>query len=144
MELKEATDFANANPVAYLATCDGDTPHVRAFRMWFADETGFYFHMGSTKAVCRQLMANPKIELCYWTSSGPGGAGRMLRVAGEIEFMKDASLEARLFKERPILKGMHKAFPDTELVIFRLAHGEAHFWTMEMNLREAEIERVRF
>jgi len=29
MEINEFIEFANANPVCYLATTDGDQPHVR-------------------------------------------------------------------------------------------------------------------
>ena len=41
MDLSECIAFANANPVTYIATIEGDQPHVRAFAMWFADQTGF-------------------------------------------------------------------------------------------------------
>jgi len=41
--------FANENPVTYLATVDGDQPRVRAFAMWFADASGFYYHTGTGK-----------------------------------------------------------------------------------------------
>ena len=50
----------------------------------------------------------------------------------------------RFHADPPCSKGIHGAFPNGELVIFRLAHDEAHFWTMGMDLREAEIERVEF
>jgi hypothetical protein len=31
-----------------------------------------------------------------------------------------------------------------EVAIFRLAHGEAYFWTMANNMRESEAPRVKF
>ena len=43
MDISECALFANKNPVTYIATTDGDQPRVRAFAMWFADETGFYY-----------------------------------------------------------------------------------------------------
>ena len=143
MDLRSVTDFANANPVAYVATIDGDQPRVRAFAMWYADETGFYFHTASTKDVCRQLRANPKVELCFYDPGEGQGAGRQLRVEGRAEFIEDAALAERLYEARPWLRAI-TGEGDVRLAIFRVAHGSAWFWTMAANMREREQERVRF
>ena len=142
MDFSDCVTFANENPTTYIATMDGDQPRVRAFAMWFADATGFYYHTGTPKAVWRQLAENPKVELCFYA---PAGMGRMMRVAGEAEFLDDAALKRRLVKERPwlIQIGVSGA-DDPKLAVFRVAHGEAYFWTLEQNMREAEAPRVRF
>lgn len=142
MDFSECVKFANENPVTYIATMDGDQPRVRAFAMWFADETGFYYHTGTPKSVYRQLAKNPKVELCFY---GPAeGAGKMMRVAGTVEFLEDAALKKRLVEERPWLLGIVSGPDDPKLAVFRVAHGEAYFWTMEYNMRESEGPRVRF
>ncbi|MDD1719665.1 MAG: pyridoxamine 5'-phosphate oxidase family protein [Methanoregulaceae archaeon] len=143
VDLSECTGFATENPVTYIATVEGDQPRVRAFAMWFADLTGFYYHTGTTKNVCRQLRKNPKVELCFYA---PGqGAGRMLRVTGKVEFVEDKATEERLFSDRPWVKDLLKtAPPGSGLAIFRVAHGEAWFWTMENNMKEDQAPRVRF
>jgi len=41
---------------------------------------------------------------------------------------------------KPLVKGPE----DKLLEIFRIHHGEAHFWTMADNLKEAEIPRIGF
>ena len=61
MEFKDCIKFANENPVSYIATVDGDQPRVRAFLMWFADESGFYYHTGTAKSVYKQLKNNPRV-----------------------------------------------------------------------------------
>jgi uncharacterized pyridoxamine 5'-phosphate oxidase family protein len=74
-----------------------------------------------------------------------GGAGTMMRVAGEVEFLDDVTLKTRLLEERPFIKDMGIVTPeDTRLAVFRIAHGEAYFWTMAENMREAEAPRVKF
>jgi uncharacterized pyridoxamine 5'-phosphate oxidase family protein len=143
MDLKEVTDFANANPVTYIATVEGDQPRVRAFAMWFADETGFYYHTGSTKDICLQLRANPKLELCFYNPGDGQGAGTMLRVEGTAEFLDDETLRERLYRDRPWVRAI-VGEDDARLAIFRVAHGAAWFWTMAVNMREREQERVRF
>ena len=144
MDFSECIAFANANPVTYIATMDGDQPRVRAFAMWFADETGFYYHTGTPKSIYSQLSKNSKTELCFYAPS-PDGAGRMMRVAGSVEFLNDTALEERLYRDRPWVKDLVKAGPrDAKVAIFRVAHGEAYLWTMEYNMREREAPRVRF
>ena len=146
MTIQDCARFANENPGCYMATADGDQPRVRAMAVWFADDTGFYFHSGAMKAVCRQLRANPRIEVCFWKPSAEqADPGTTLRVAGRVEFLNDTALNARLLQERPFLKEIGVTGPDDpKLAVFRIAHGEAHFWTMANNMREAEAERVRF
>lgn len=143
MDLSTCLKFASENPVTYIATAEGDQPRVRAFAMWFCDQNGFYYHTGTPKNVFRQLRKNPKVELCFFR---PGeGAGMMMRVAGSVEFVKDRALEERLFHDRPWVKDLLKAAPkEGELAIFRVAHGEAYFWTMANNMRENEAPRVKF
>ena len=143
MDVSECVKFANENPVTYIATIDGDQPRVRAFAMWFADETGFYYHTGIGKSVWKQLTKNSKVELCFFA---PGdGAGKMMRVAGSIEPVSDITLRKKLLSDRPWLLDIGITGPaDPKLVVFRVAHGEAYIWTMEYNMREAEAPRVIF
>jgi len=144
MDFKDCIEFANKNPICYLATVEGDQPRVRAFGMWFADAQGFYFHTGAPKAVCRQLKENQKVEVCFYAPAPPPNLGKMMRVAGEVEFLDDLALKARLLEERPFLKQMGMTEPDNpSLVVFRIYKGEAYFWTMETNMRESE-ETIRF
>lgn len=135
--------FANENPVTYIATVDGDQPRVRAFSLWFADKSGFYYHTGSRKTVCQQLKKNPKVELCFYK---PGeAAGTMMRVTGKAEFLDDTALEERLLSDRAWLKDAVKNSPNgSKLAMFRIAHGEAWFWTMMDNMRESQVPRMRF
>ena len=145
MELRNYIEFANKNPSCFIATAEGDQPRVRGFLAWFADESGFYFHTGSTKNVCRQLKKNPKIEVCFMAPSRDPAEMTMMRLAGKVKFIDDIKLKARLLEERPFLKEMGIIKPDDPLLaVFKVYTGEVHFWKMENNMRESEIERVKF
>jgi pyridoxamine 5'-phosphate oxidase len=143
MDITDYVKFANENPVTYVGTVEGDQPRVRAFAMWFADKTGFYYHTGTTKEVCKQLKKNPKVELCFYK---PGeDAGTMMRVTGKVEFIEDQALMDRLFQDRPWMKEIMKtASPDSQVAMFRVAHGDACFWTMADNMREHEAPHIKF
>ncbi len=143
MEYKDCMEFANANRTAYVATTEGNQPHVRALGMWYADEHGFYFQVQTVKAVYKQLMANPKVELAFYA---PGeGVGRVMRVTGEVEFVHDRAIKQRVLNERKFLQGMGIDRPDHPLLaVFRVAKGEAFFWTMADSMKEAAIPRIKF
>jgi len=137
MKFSDCVTFANANPVAWLATTDGDQPRVRALGMWFADETGFYFQTGAVKDMYSQLLNNPKVEFAFFN---PGdNAGTMLRVSGKVEFIDDQALKQKVMEDRPFLKQLGLTADNPGLIIFKIAKGEAHFWTMASNLKPKEI-----
>ncbi|MBN2481283.1 MAG: pyridoxamine 5'-phosphate oxidase family protein [Bacteroidales bacterium] len=137
MDQRDCIKFANDNPVCYLATAEGDQPRVRALGFWFADETGFYFQTGSIKDMYRQIKINPKTEVCFCRYENE--IGTMLRIAGKAEFVDDKALKERILKERPFLKEFGLTSDSPGLIIFRIPHGEAHFWSMETNLKPKEI-----
>ena len=118
MDYQDCIKFANENPVCYIATMDGDQPRVRGFLMWFADENGFYFHTAASKEVCKQLKNNPKVELCFYAPETHPNVGKMMRVAGEVEFLNDIALKARLLEERPFLKAIATGGAEDPLPIF--------------------------
>jgi pyridoxamine 5'-phosphate oxidase len=132
MDFNNCIKFANETPVCYLATVEGDQPRVRALGSWFANENGFYFQIGTMRDMYGQLQANPKVEVCYWQPDET--AGKMMRVAGEIEFVDDPVLKKKVLEDRPFLKDFGMTYDHPGLIIFRIAKGEAYFWTMATNL----------
>jgi pyridoxamine 5'-phosphate oxidase len=143
MNFQDYVKFANEQGVCYIATAEGDQPRVRALRMWFADDQGFYFQTESVKSIYKQLKNNNKVELCFY-APGPN-AGKMMRATGKVEFLNDLALKSKVLTERPFLKALGiKAPEDPLLVIFRVYSGEAYFWTMANNMKEAEIEKIKF
>jgi uncharacterized pyridoxamine 5'-phosphate oxidase family protein len=143
-ELSQAFAFANQNPACWLATSVDGQPHVRGMLMWFADETGFYFHTGTMKSLADQLQQNPRVEAAFHNPGKGPGDGRMMRVQGVIERVQNPDLEARLIQERAWLKDMVAAQAAGKLYVFRIVHGEIHDWTMATNLREREQVPLKF
>ena len=73
MDFKDCTKFANENKTSYVANVEGDQPRVRVFFMWYADETGLYYHTGTMKLDYSQLKQNPKVEACFFNPAEKGG-----------------------------------------------------------------------
>ena len=136
MNIQDCIKFTNENPICSLATVENNQPRVRLLGFWFADETGFYFQTSTVKEIPHQLKMNPKTEVCFYKHEG--AIGTMLRISGEVEFLTDIKLKEKALTDRPFLKNFGLTSESPELVIFRIGHGKAYFWTMENNLKPKE------
>jgi len=143
MNFGDCVRFANEHRICYFATTEGDQPRIRPLGMWFADGNGFYFQTESVKSLCKQLKNNNKVELCFYAPDP--APGTIMRASGTVEFINDPGLRSKVLSDRPFLKSLGIQGPeDPLLVIFRVCSGEAYFWTMANNMKEAEIERIKF
>ena len=98
MDKKEILAFITKNPVAYLASVEGNKPHVRALGTYRADENGIIFSMQSDKNVYKQVTTNPEVECCYFAE------GVQVRVTGQLEPVADMDLKKEIAEARPFLK----------------------------------------
>ena len=136
MTKEEIISFVNANPVCYLATVDGDAPHVRAMGMYKADERGILIQLSTMKGMYGELVKNPRIELCY------NGSGKVVRISGTADFMEDQGLKEEVVKARPFLKPLVDAHGWEAIKVFRVANPVATVWTMATNLEPREFIKL--
>jgi len=122
--INEITEFANRNPVCFMATVDRGSPRVRGLLLWFADETGFYFWTDVSKDLFRQIKADPRIEMCFYLQGKTFAGTRTLRISGKAEFIDDGRLLSLLYEQRGYLKKMVPS-----VVVFRISRGKAVFWS---------------
>ena len=94
--MESVCEFLKSAGVYYLATVEGDQPRVRPFGTAHIFEGRLYIQTGKVKPTSKQLLANPKAEICAFKN------GRWLRVCGEL--MEDDRVEAR--------RSMLDAYPD--------------------------------
>ena len=145
MELSDYIKFANENPYCAIATTEVDQPRVRTFKLWFAEESGFYFAGLQPKRIYDQLSANPRVEVCFFHGSDNPGEVKQMRITGAIEFNDDTALKKRLLEDRAMYKNFGTDDPeDPTYYSFRIAHGEARFWTFADILKEGSVEVLTF
>jgi pyridoxamine 5'-phosphate oxidase len=125
----EILEFVNRNPVFFLATADGRTPHVRGLMVYRADEGGILFNTGKYKDLHRQLAANPMVELCFWSRE----ENRQVRISGLVELVDDPELKKQIVEKYTFLKPWVEKQGYDGLAPYRLRHGRATVWTMETN-----------
>jgi uncharacterized pyridoxamine 5'-phosphate oxidase family protein len=111
--------FIKANPTSFFATVEGNKPRVRPIGTFSVDENGIFFSFQSDKDVYKQLIANPSVEVCYFT------AGTTVRVSGCVELVKDMAVKQEVLKQRPYYgPGVEKHGWDY-VGVFALKHGRA-------------------
>lgn len=101
--MKRVVEFLKEAEVYYLAIVEGDQPRVRPFGTAHIFENKLYIQTGKVKDVSKQLLANPKAEICAFKN------GEWIRVAGEL--VEDDRISARqsMLDAYPSLKNMYAA-----------------------------------
>ncbi len=131
MNKETALKFINDNPIAFVATAEGNAPRVRAFLTVRADSSGLLFNTGKGKDVWMQLLANPKVELCYYCQK----TNEQLRVSGTAEFVEDKQVKAAVLKKFTFLKPAVEKQGDGILAPFFVRKAKACHWTFEKNFK---------
>ncbi len=144
MKIDEFIEFAKANPVCFLATADGDQPHVRTLLLFFADKSGFYFGTLSPKDMTKQLHKNPKVEICFFNHPHDFAHAKQMRLRGEVEFVDDPELLHRIHEERIFLDDIAGRNLEPYTEIFKVKAGDLHFWTMGDVMNETHLEHLVF
>ena len=129
MNKQEIYELMNQNLGFYLATMDDEQPRVRGMMLYRADENGIIFHTASTKDVYKQIMKNPKAELCF------NANGIQVRVTGTLEVMHDKKIREEIFAHptRKFLQSWKENGIDNLLEVLVMRNCEAVIWTMQSN-----------
>ena len=101
--MQEVYEFLKKCGTYYLATVEGDQPHVRPFGTVNLFEGKLYIQTGKVKAVSKEMAANPKVELCAFDGE------TWLRVSATA--VEDDRVEARqdMLDHYPELQSMYAA-----------------------------------
>lgn len=88
--------------VFFFATADAGQPNVRPFNTVIEYEGKVYFYTNNHKNAYKQMVKNPKIELCAVI-----GDDRWIRVNGEVEFDKRPEAKLAVLSANPELKKIY-------------------------------------
>ena len=130
MNREQIIEFINKNRVCYLATCEARQPRVRGMLAYKADEDGILFHTGRSKDLCKQIVANPHVELCCFDA----GTNVQVRITGKTQIIENLDLKKQIVKDRPFLQPIVEQAGYDVLVVFRVTDCEAVVWTFATNL----------
>ena len=119
--MEKVYEFLKDAGVYYLATVDGDQPHVRPFGTVNIFDGKLYIQTGKSKDVSRQIQANGKVEI-----SAMVGQDRWIRLCGTL--VEDNRREARvsMLDAYPHLKAVYDP-DDGNTVVYYLKDATATF-----------------
>jgi uncharacterized pyridoxamine 5'-phosphate oxidase family protein len=124
--MKEVCNFLKQCGEYFLATVEGDQPRVRPFGTAAIYENRLYIQTGKRKNVAKQMLANPKVEICAYDKT----AKTWVRIAATV--VPDERIEAKQFMldEYPSLKRTYSATDDNTFVLY-LSKAIATFYSIE-------------
>ena len=110
--MQEVYDFLKSAQTYFLATADGDQPRVRAFGTIDLFEDKLYIQTGKVKDVYKQLVANPKFELCAVSGMD------WVRVTGTLVPDDRVEPKKHMLDNYPELRGMYDENDDNTIVLY--------------------------
>lgn len=110
--MQEVYEFLKKCDAYYLATVEGDQPRVRPFGTVNTFEGKLYIQTGKVKPVSKQMLANPKIEICAFNGN------EWIRV--QAVAVEDDRVEAKrsMLDNYPDLQSMYSATDDNTEVFY--------------------------
>ena len=99
--IEKVLQFLDEAKVYYLATVDGDQPRVRPFGTALINDGKLYIQTGKIKDVAKQIVANPKVEICAFNGA------KWLRLAGELAEDDDRAVKTAMLDKMPELRAMY-------------------------------------
>jgi len=112
MSMEKTYQFIKEAKVYYIATVDGDQPHVRPFGTIHIFEGRLYIQTGRRKNVAKQLLANGKAEIVAMKGN------EWIRVTGVLVDDNRREAKASMLDEYEGLKGMYSADDDNTMVLY--------------------------
>lgn len=99
--MEEVYAFLKQAGVYWIATAEGDRPHLRPFGTVDVFEGALYIQTGRKKAVADQLKANPNIELCAMIEQ------RWIRLSAKAVLDPRLEPQEHMLEAYPMLRGMY-------------------------------------
>lgn len=133
MTKTEILDFIKANPRSFMATVEGNKPHVRGMGIYKADEDGIIIQTWTLKDIHKQVVNNPEVELCFNNFE----SGIQVRVSGKAEIIDDLELKKKVVEDRAFMKPTVEEKGYDAVALYRVK-GKATVWTREKNFDPKE------
>ena len=119
--MQEVYEFLKDAEYYFLATTEGDQPRVRPFGTYAIYEDKFYIQTGKIKNVSKQMLANPKIEICAFKDE------KWLRIAAEAVTDERLEVKEYMLEQMPHLVEIGYRADDGNTHVLYLKNATATF-----------------
>ena len=120
--MEEVQAFLKECGAFFLATVDGDQPHVRAFGVSEIINDRLYIMTGKVKDVYKQMANNGKFEICALKPNGR----EWIRVTGILVNDESLAVKEEFLNRHESAKSMYKA-DDGNMAVLYITNGTARF-----------------
>lgn len=117
--MSKINDFLTAAGIFYLATADGNQPKIRPLGAHFEEDGKIIFGIGDFKAVYRQMVKNPLVEIVAFKG------GQWLRYTGRAVFETDGKYAEEALARSPHLKNIYNEQTGYHMAMFHLEDATA-------------------
>ena len=117
--MKEVLNFLKANKVFFLATAENGIPHVRPFGFVMDCDGKLAFCTSNQKNVCKQLAANPNVEI-----SCVDAQCNTLRIRGKAVFATSEETQRKALEAMPSLSKFEIFYLDEPKAVYSTMSGE--------------------
>ena len=132
--IETVVDYLSSVPAWYLATCEGDQPHVRPFSFVAGFDGRIWFCTGKQKDVFRELQKNPRLEASAWK---PGSGWLVLRGEADLTDEVNDLIRRAGFAHMRSLGEAYDGVEDANLTFFSVKNPRA--WICDIDGSETEL-----
>lgn len=132
--MEEVQAFLKECGAFFIATADGDQPHVRPFGVSEIIDGRLYIMTGKVKDVYKQMAANGKFEICALKPSGT----EWMRICGTLINDETLAVKEEFLNRNEGLKSMYKADDDNMAVLY-ITNATARFCSFAAPERKVQF-----
>ena len=120
--LQKALDFLRDHNEIAFATCEGNLPKLRIFQIMKQEGNVLYFSTSAEKAVWKELMQNPNVEMLAYADN------ISVRCSGMVNFDVEDAVKRWIYEHNPVLPRLYSSYD--QLVYFCLPIAELDYFDL--------------
>jgi uncharacterized pyridoxamine 5'-phosphate oxidase family protein len=133
MNIEQVKEILTDGTPGYFATTNGEQLEVRAWQYQFTEGNKFYFGTVNSKAVYKQMKANPQVAFACVSN------GHNIRISGKAVFVDAEGKKKYFVRLSAGVQAMYKSWENPVIEIFYIDSGE-----VKINKGYEPFETIKF
>ena len=110
-----ALDFLRDHNEIAFATCEGNLPKLRIFQIMKQKGNVLYFSTSAEKAVWKELMQNPNVEVLAYADN------ISVRCSGMVNFNVEDDIKRWIYDHNPVLPRLYSSYDQLDYFCLPIA-----------------------
>ena len=113
--MQKALDFFRGHNAIAFATCEGNLPKLRMFQIMRQENNLLYFATSAKKAVWKELMQNPNVEILAYADNVS------VRCSGMVNFDVEDDVKRWIYDNNSVLSRLYNSYDQMEYFCLPIA-----------------------